>query len=520
MGGLVLIRSVFGEETRTMVKGNVGAGAPRDLCIIGSGPGGYVSALRARQLGFSVTVVEREALGGVCLNWGCIPTKALLKSAEMFYKMRHCEKFGITAPHVSFSLEAMVKRSREVTKKLSSGIDHLLKKAGVDVVFGSASLSPRENDSFRVEVALNDTSSKSKEPQPSLNAKKIIQARRVLIATGASPRVIPGLTPDGLNVWSHRDALVATRVPERMLVIGAGAIGIEFASFFNMLGSHVTVLEARERILPMEDADVVAVLRKSLEARGIAFIVDHMYHESSIKDGRAEVLLKGKNQELVRWSGDVVLLAIGVSGNSSGIGLEHTRVALDGSQIRVDAHHQTDEPGLYAIGDVTGVPWLAHKASHEGVLCVEHMYQQDQNHTPPHKMRNEHLLSHEDDRDTIPGCIYSYPQIASIGMSEEEAIRRGKKIRIGTFPLAANGQALAQDEPEGLVKTLWDAETGELLGAHMVGAGVSEMIQGFSIAKKLEATAEAFVQTIFPHPSISETMHESALSALGKALHI
>lgn len=459
-----------------------------DLVVIGGGPGGYVSAIKASQLGMRTALVEKEHLGGICLNWGCIPTKALLKSGEIFTKMRDADKYGINASNIEFDLGKIVARSRSVAKTLNNGVRHLLKKNKVEVYDGHAKLL----GSGHVEI----DSSKDVEN---------ISADHIIIATGARARSFPGIEPDGKLVWSYKEAMIPTELPKSILVIGAGAIGIEFANFYNALGVEVTVVEAMNQILPFEDSEIAEIATKSFKGKGIKILTSTMVsalhrHENHVK----AVVTRGEDQQEIKV--DRVISAVGVVGNTEDIGLENTKVELDGYFIKVNQWMQTSEPGAYAIGDVAGAPCLAHKASHEGIICVEKITG-DKNVSPL-------------DKNSIPGCTYSSPQIASVGLTEQKAKELGYNLRIGRFPFIANGKAIAAGETEGLVKTIFNAETGELLGAHMVGADVTEMIQGYVIAKKLETTEEELGQTIFPHPTMSESMHESVLDAFNIAIHI
>ncbi|MEH6576955.1 MAG: dihydrolipoyl dehydrogenase [Amphritea sp.] len=459
-----------------------------DLVVIGGGPGGYVSAIRASQLGMKTALVEREHLGGICLNWGCIPTKALLKSGELIAKIKNADKYGISVSDLEFDLNKIVARSRSVAGSLNNGIGHLLKKNKIDVYDGHAKLL--SSGSIEVDTGID---------------VKNISADHIIISTGARARSFPGIEPDGKLVWSYKEAMTPDELPKSILVIGAGAIGIEFANFYNALGVEVTVVEAMHQILPFEDNEIADIAAKSFRAKGIKILTNTMVsalhkHENTV----TAVVAQGEDkQEIVV---DRVISAVGVVGNTESVGLENTKVELDGCFIKVNEWSQTAEPGVYAIGDVAGAPCLAHKASHEGVICVE-------------KISGDTSVQPLD-KNSIPGCTYSSPQVASVGFTEKKAIDLGYNVRIGRFPFMANGKAIAAGETEGLVKTIFDAETGELLGAHMVGAEVTEMIQGYVIAKKLETTEEELEQTIFAHPTMSESMHESVLDAFDKALHI
>ena len=460
-----------------------------DLIVIGGGPGGYVAAIRAAQLGGSVALVEREDLGGICLNWGCIPTKALLRTAEVFHLMNNAGEFGLSVKEVSFDIAKTVKRSRDVAKRLSVGVKHLLKKNKVAVFDGHG----------RLDGPGKVTVSDGKKAIAALSAKNII------LSSGARARDLPGLEADGNLVWSYREAMVPETMPRSLLVVGSGAIGMEFASFYRTLGADVTVVEIMDGILPVEDAEISALARKAFEAQGM--IIHTGATVTSLQKAAKNVtavidLGNGKTSNLTV---DRVILAVGITGNVEDLGLEGTKVAVDRGHIVADQWLQTGEPGVYAIGDVVGPPWLAHKASHEGVICVEKIA----------GLPDVHPLN----TSNIPGCTYCMPQIASVGMTEQAAKDAGRKVKVGRFPYMANGKAIALGESEGLIKTVFDAETGELLGAHMVGAEVTELIQGYCIAKRLETTESDLMHTIFPHPTLSEMMHESVLDAYGRAIH-
>ena len=465
-----------------------------DVIIIGGGPGGYVTAIRGAQLGLKVCVVEKKHLGGICLNWGCIPTKALLRSAEIYHAMKNAGDYGLSAKGVGFDIKKVIQRSRGISGKLSQGVGYLLKKNKVTVVDGEAKLS----GPGKVEV------SKGKKQIAALTAKHVI------VATGARPRALPGLeTPtnkDGVKlVWSYFEALDPDIMPKTLLVIGSGAIGIEFASFYRTLGAEVTVVEILPQILPVEDAEIAALARKQLEKQGIAIHTGAKV--ASLKKAKNSVAatLEGADGKKTEIKIDRVISAVGVEGNIDGIGLETTKAKTDRGCIVADEFSRTAEPGLYAIGDVAGPPMLAHKAEHEGVICIEKI---------------AGLSPHPLDKTQIPGCTYCHPQIASVGLTEEAANKAGYEIKVGRFPFMANGKAIALGEPEGLVKTVFDANTGQLLGAHMVGAEVTELIQGFVVAMGLETTEEELMHTVFPHPTLSEMMHESVLDAFGRAIHI
>ncbi|MFC5354994.1 MULTISPECIES: dihydrolipoyl dehydrogenase [Azospirillum] len=458
-----------------------------DLIVIGGGPGGYVAAIRAAQLGLSTAVVERENLGGICLNWGCIPTKALLRSAEVLRNAKHAAEYGLVIQNPSFDLDKVVQRSRKVAGQLNGGVKHLLKKNKVAVIEGEAKLLGKG------QVAVTKGGA----------AVGTFGAKNIIIATGARARTLPGLEDDGNLVWTYRKAMTPNTTPKSLLVIGSGAIGIEFASFYNELGAKVTVVEVMDRILPVEDEEISAFARKQFEKQGMRIITNGK--AGNLRKGADSVTVaveaNGKTEDITV---DRVILAVGISPNTENLGLENTKVQTDRGHIKTNANCQTDEPGVYAIGDVTGAPWLAHKASHEGVIAVEHI-----------AGKHPHAL----DVRNIPGCTYSHPQIASVGLTEKKAKEAGYEVRVGRFPFIGNGKAIALGEADGMVKTVFDAKTGELLGAHMVGAEVTELIQGYTVAKTMETTEQELMQTVFPHPTLSEMMHESVLDAYGRAIH-
>ena len=460
-----------------------------DVIIIGGGPGGYVTAIRGAQLGLKICVVEKNHLGGICLNWGCIPTKALLRTAEIYHLMNHAEDYGLTAKGVGFDLEKIVERSRGVSGQLSNGVAYLLKKNKVTVVDGEAKLAgPSKVDVTKDGKAL-----------PQLSAKHVI------VATGARPRALPGLEADGKLVWTYFEALVPDIMPKKLLVIGSGAIGIEFASFFQTLGADVTVVEVLPQILPAEDAEIAAVARKQLEKQCMTILTGAKVAALRKTGDSVTATIEDAQGKTSEIKADRVISAVGVVGNIEGIGLETTKARTDRGCIVSDEFSATHEPGLYAIGDVAGPPMLAHKAEHEGVICIEKI---------------AGLSPHPLNTDQIPGCTYCHPQIASVGLTEARAKEAGLKLKVGRFPFKANGKALALGESDGLVKPLFDANTGQLLGAHMVGAEVTELIQGFVVAMGLETTEEDLMYTIFPHPTLSEMMHESVLDAFGRPIHI
>ena len=461
-----------------------------EIVIVGGGPGGYVTAIRAAQLGLKVAVVECKHLGGICLNWGCIPTKALLRSAEIYRNMNHAAAFGLSAGNVGFDLPKIVERSRKVSKQLTGGVGYLLKKHKVTVVDGEGRLA----GPGKLEVT------KDGKPVASLTAKHII------LATGARARTLPGLEPDGKFVWSYMEALVPDVMPKSLLVVGSGAIGIEFASFFRTLGADVTVVEMLPQILPVEDTEIAALARKQFEKDGMKIITGAKVTE--LKKGKNTVTAviedaKGVKSELAV---ERVISAVGVVGNIEDLGLEGTKVKTDRGCIVADGYGRTGEPGVYAIGDVAGPPMLAHKASHEGITCIENIA----------GLKDVHTM----DRNQIPGCTYCHPQIASVGMTEAAAKEAGRKVRVGRFPFMGNGKAIALGDPEGMIKTVFDDKTGELLGAHMVGVEVTELIQGYVVAMGLETTEADLMHTVFPHPTLSEMMHESVLDAYGRVIHM
>ncbi len=463
-----------------------------DVIVIGGGPGGYVATIRSAQLGFKTAIVEREALGGICLNWGCIPTKALLKSAELFEKLGHLEEYGLAVTGRSYDFDKLVQRSRGVSKTLTGGIGFLMKKNKIEVLEGTATLE-KGSPAPKVVVALKAGGSRT------------VQAKHVILATGARARSIPqiGLEADGDRVWAYRDALVPKYNPKTLIVIGSGAIGIEFASFFRALGSEVTVIEAMDRILPVEDEDVSKEAQKAFEKRGLKFRVGAAVKKLSKDKTGVTIDLEaaGKAEQL---KAEVAIVAVGIVGNVENLGLEALGVKVEKTHIVVDEHCFTGVAGLYAIGDVAGPPWLAHKASHEGIHTLEHIagLKPSGLHSP------------------VPGCTYATPQVASVGLTEAAAKAAGYEVKVGKYPFKNHGKAIASGETEGFVKTVFDAKTGGLLGAHMIGGEVTEMIQGFTIAMTMEATEAELMATCFPHPTMSEAMHEATLAAYGRALHI
>jgi dihydrolipoamide dehydrogenase len=460
-----------------------------DVIVLGGGPGGYVAAIRAAQLGMKTAVVERENLGGICLNWGCIPTKALLRTSEINHLLHHVSDFGFASVEPRFELNKVVRRSRAVAKQLSSGVAHLMRKHKITVFDGSGALAGKQT----LQVA--------KDGRPTAT----LTAPHVILATGARARQLPGIEGDGKLIWTYRDAMVPTEFPKSLLVIGSGAIGIEFASFYLNMGSAVTVVEVLPRILPVEDPEISTFAHKAFERQGMKILAGATVKAARKGSNNVTVTVEsaGKTRDITV---DRVISAVGIVGNVENIGLEGTGVKVERTHVVIDEYCRTGEPGIYAIGDLVGPPWLAHKAMHEGVMCVEKI-----------AGRND---VHPMDISNIPGCTYCRPQVASVGLTEERAKEAGYAVKVGRFPFIGNGKAIAMGEPEGLVKTVFDAKTGELLGAHMVGAEVTELIQGYTIARTLEATEAELMNTIFPHPTISETMHEAVLDAYGEVLHI
>ncbi|MDR3498582.1 MAG: dihydrolipoyl dehydrogenase [Parvibaculum sp.] len=460
-----------------------------DLVVIGSGPGGYVAAIRAAQLGMDVAIVERAELGGICLNWGCIPTKALLRSAEIYHSLSRLEEFGLKADNIGFDAAAVVKRSRKVAEQLSNGVKFLMKKHKIAVIEGRAKLGAPGR------ILVEGASGKSE-----------LQAKNIILATGARARTLPGIEPDGKLIWTYREAMVPAAMPKSLLVIGSGAIGIEFASFYRAFGVEVTVVEVMDRILPVEDAEISDLAAKAFRKQGMKLLLsakveklekgaDSVTATIGLKDGKKETLTV-----------DRVISAVGITGNVEDLGLEQAGVKIDRGHVVVNEWLETGVKGVYAIGDLVGAPWLAHKAMHEGVIAAERIA----------GAKGLHPL----DVTKVPGCTYSSPQIASVGLTEARAKEGGREVKVGRFPFRANGKAIALGEQDGLVKTVFDARTGELLGAHMIGAEVTELIQGYTVARALESTEADLMQTIFPHPTLSEIMHESVLDAFGRALHI
>ena len=459
-----------------------------DLIVIGGGPGGYVAAIRAAQLGMKTACVEREHLGGICLNWGCIPTKALLRSAEVYHTLQHLDEYGLSADNVAFDAAKVVQRSRNVSKQLAGGVAHLLKKNKVTVFDGAGKLA----GGGKVSVSL------------AKGGEETLSAPHIILATGARARELPGLEPDGEKVWSYKEAMVPDDIPASILVVGSGAIGMEFASFYADMGAEVTVVEVVDRILPVEDEEISAFVHKTFEKRGVKIITGAKVTNLDKSGDGVAATVETKDGETVLNVAKVIS-AVGITGNVEDIGLEDTKVVVDRGHITINEWCETGEDGVYAIGDVAGPPWLAHKAMHEGVMCVEKIAGKGH----PHPM----------DTTRIPGCTYCRPQVASVGLTEAAAKEQGYEVNVGRFPFMGNGKAIAQGEPEGLVKTVFDAKTGELLGAHMVGAEVTELIQGYTIARTLEGTEAELMGTVFPHPTLSEMMHEAVLDAYGQTLH-
>jgi dihydrolipoamide dehydrogenase len=459
-----------------------------DVVIVGGGPGGYVTAIRSAQLGLKTAVVEKDKLGGICLNWGCIPTKALLRSAEIYRNIKNSEEYGIKISGLEFDINKIVERSRGISSQLSKGVDYLLKKNKVDIIYGQGKIVGK--GMLRVEK----------------DKKKYIdlQAEHIILATGARARSLPGMEPDGHLIWSYKEAMVPVAMPKSLLVVGSGAIGIEFASFYQTLGVDVTVVEVLPRVLPVEDEEISTLAQKAFEKEGIKIITSAIVVSlnKSVKNVTVTIEKDGKTLQLIV---DRIIMAVGIVGNVEELGLENTQAQVEQSHVVINEWCETGEPNVYAIGDLVGPPWLAHKASHEGVLCVEKIA--GESGVDPLNINH------------IPGCTYSHPQIASIGLTESAAIEKGYSVKIGRFPFAGNGKAIALSEPEGLVKVIFNDKTGELLGAHMIGAEVTELVQGFAIGMTLESTEVELMKTVFPHPTLSEMMHEAVLDAYNRTLH-
>ncbi len=465
-----------------------------DLIILGSGPGGYVSAIRAAQLGLKVAIVERENLGGICLNWGCIPTKALLRSAEVFHQMKHAKDYGLAADNITADLAAVVARSRGVAKQLNQGVTHLMKKNKITVHMGQGKLTAPG----KLEVT-ND------------KGVEALVAKHIIIATGARARDLPFAKADGDRIWTYRHAMTPKEMPSKLLVIGSGAIGIEFASFYNDMGSEVTVVEMMDCVVPVEDADVSTFLEKSLKKQGMTILTGAGVESITTSDSGVKAKIKGKDGKVTEGDFSHVIVAVGIVPNTEDIGLEALSIKAERGIIAIDPYGRTNVKGVWAIGDCTPGPWLAHKASHEGVTTAEAIAQE---------LGNTSVHPHAMDRRNIPGCTYCHPQIASVGLTEAKAKEAGYELKVGNFPFIGNGKAIALGEAEGFIKTVFDAKTGELLGAHMIGAEVTELIQGYVVGKTLETTEAELMQTVFAHPTLSEMMHESVLAAYGRAIHI
>ena len=462
-----------------------------DLIVVGGGPGGYVAAIRASQLKMKVALVERENLGGICLNWGCIPTKALLRTSEINHLLHTLDAYGFAADNPRYDFAKVIKRSRQVAGQLSGGVKHLMKKNKVTVFDGHGALAGKGK------VAVKDKAGAT---------TATLSAPHIILATGARARVLPGIEPDGKTIWTYREAMVPTAMPKSLLVMGSGAIGIEFASFYRNMGSEVTVVEVMDRVLPVEDADISAFAHKAFEKQGMKILTATTVKAVKVNGAGATVTLADKAGKETTLNVEKVISAVGIVGNVEGIGLEGTAIKVERTHVVTDGYGRTGEPGVYAIGDLTGPPWLAHKASHEGVICVEKLAGLNDVH--PMEVTN------------IPGCTYCRPQVASVGLTEAAAKAKGHEVKVGKFPFIGNGKAIALGEAEGLVKTVFDAKTGELLGAHMVGTEVTELIQGYTIARTLEATEAELMHTVFPHPTLSEMMHESVLDAYGRVIHM
>ena len=464
-----------------------------DVIVLGSGPGGYVAAIRCSQLGLKTAIVERENLGGICLNWGCIPTKALLRSAEIFHYMQHAGDYGLKAKEIEADLDAVVKRSRGVAKQLNQGVTHLMKKNKIAVHMGEGTMTGPTTMTVKGE-----------------KGEEKLEAKHVIVATGARARDLPFAKAYGKRVWTYRHAMTPTEMPKKLLVIGSGAIGIEFASFYNDMGAEVTVVEMLDRIVPVEDKDVSAFLEKSLTKQGMTIMTGAGVEDIKVSASGVKAKIKAKDGKVAEHDFTHCIVAVGIVPNTENVGLEKL-VEMDRGFIQIDPYGRTMSKGLWAIGDCTPGPWLAHKASHEGVTAAEAIAQE---------LGNKDVHPHPLDRNNIPGCTYCHPQVASVGMTEAKAKEAGYEVKAGTFPFIGNGKAIALGEAEGFIKTVFDAKTGELLGAHMIGAEVTELIQGYTVGKTLETTEAELMQTVFPHPTLSEMMHESVLAAYGRELHM
>jgi dihydrolipoamide dehydrogenase len=458
-----------------------------DLIVIGAGPGGYVAAIRASQLGLKTAIIEREHMGGICLNWGCIPTKAMLRSSEVFHLMHRAKEFGLSADGIGYDLDKVVDRSRKVAKQLSGGVAHLMKKNKITTFMGEATIPAQGKVSVKTDKGTEE-----------------LTAKNIVLATGARARELPGLEADGKRVWTYKAALKPPHMPKKLLVIGSGAIGIEFASFYNTLGADTTVVEVMDRVLPVEDAEISAFAKKSFEKQGMKIMQKAMVKKLDRADDKVTAHIEA-NGKVEKMEFDTVISAVGIVGNVENLGLEDLGVKIDRTHVVTDEYCRTGVEGLYAIGDIAGAPWLAHKASHEGVMVAELIAGQK-----PHPIKP----------GSIAGCTYCHPQVASVGMTEAQAKEAGHKVKVGRFPFIGNGKAIALGEPEGLIKTVFDEKTGELLGAHMVGAEVTELIQGYVVGRQLETTEQDLMETVFPHPTLSEMMHESVLDAYDRVIHI
>ncbi len=474
-----------------------------DIIIIGSGPGGYVAAIRAAQLGLKTAIIEREHLGGICLNWGCIPTKALLRTAEIYGHMGHAESFGLSIKDFSFDMEKVVKRSRGVSGQLNQGVGFLLKKNKVDVIWGEAKITRPG------EVVVSKPQKQAFQPQhpqpKGASGEGTYSTKHIIVATGARPRALPGIEPDGDLIWSYFEAMVPKTMPKSVVVMGSGAIGIEFASFYRTMGAEVTVVELMSQVMPVEDAEIAAHAQKRFEKQGIKILLEAKVINVDKGKDKVSAHIETKDGKTQKIEADKLISAVGVVGNVEGIGLDDIGVEFDRGVVSVNDYGATNIRGIYAIGDVAGAPMLAHKAEHEGVICVEKI-----------AGKNPHVM----DKAKIPGCTYCDPQVASVGMTERAAKEAGRVVKIGRFPFQGNGKAIALGEPEGLIKTIFDAETGQLLGAHMVGAEVTELIQGFVVAMNLETTEQELIDAVFPHPTLSEMMHESVLDSQDRVIHM
>ena len=473
------------------MKEDIFISASSKVVIIGGGPGGYVSAIRAAQLGLCPILIEENALGGVCLNWGCIPMKSLLKSAEIFRFAHEMKTYGVSVKDISFNVEQMVSRSKKIAANLEKGVQGLIKKNNINFYRGRGKIFSKTEEGFCIEITTIE------------GEKVYVQGENVVLATGARHQSLPGIIPDGKTIWTYKDALFSTSIPKKLLIIGAGVIGLEFGSFYQALGTEVTLVERQGEILQSQDHEIMQYALKEYKNLGMKFLLNHQFKTLKSKDPLEVALISSEGKESI-WRGDKLFLATGITGNHENLGLEMTQAKIDRTHVCVNSVSKTDEKGLYAIGDLANPPWLAHKASHEGIMCIEHIAGRSVSPLDPLK---------------VPVCIYSFPQIASIGLSEREAENQGYKVKVGRFPFLANGLAHVQGEEKGMTKVIFDKVTGELLGAHIIGNHVSELIQGFSIAKTLEATEEDLKHVIFPHPTLSEVMQEAVLDADGGCLH-